>query len=308
MRPLSPISLALLAILWATAAPAATLKVGKDEAYDTPSAAIAKARDGDTVTIAPGQYVDCAATGANNLTIEGSAAGVVMTSKPCQGKGLLVLGGNNVTVRNLTLQHVRVPDGNGAGIRAEGGDLTVDNVQFLDNENGILANPDPNATLRITNSAFLDNGKCDSGYAHGVYAGAIKLLHIEHSRFLDTHHGHHVKSRALRTELINCDIADGPDGNSSYLIDVPNGGALLVQGSRLEKGPHTENHGFAIVIGEEGVTHPTGEILIKNNVFTNDTGAQTMFVRNLTAAPAQLLGNTLQGPDIRPLSGDGTAR
>jgi hypothetical protein len=33
--------------------------------------------------------------------------------------------------------------------------------------------------------------------------------------------------------VIDNDIVDGPEGNSSYLVDVLNGGNLLMQGSRL---------------------------------------------------------------------------
>ena len=48
---------------------------------------------------------------------------------------------------------------------------------------------------------------------------------MEDSHFSDTHEGHHIKSRALRTVLRGNDISDGPTGNSSYLVDVPNGAA-----------------------------------------------------------------------------------
>ena len=55
----------------------------------------------------------------------------MLTDKTCQGKALLVIDGNNDAVRNLTLERARVPDGNGAGIRAEGGNLTVSGVAFI---------------------------------------------------------------------------------------------------------------------------------------------------------------------------------
>ena len=55
------------------------------------------------------------------------------------GKALLITNGNNITIRNLTLQRARVPDQNGAGIRAQGNNLTIDHVRFLNNQDGILA-------------------------------------------------------------------------------------------------------------------------------------------------------------------------
>ena len=46
-----------------------------------------------------------------------------------------------ITIRNLTLTRARVADFNGAGIRAEGGDLTIEHVRFIDDQDGILAAP-----------------------------------------------------------------------------------------------------------------------------------------------------------------------
>ena len=103
----------------ATAGPSQgdTLKVGRGQAYQTPSAAAAVAKNGDHVQIEPGQYFDCAVWRADNLVIEGTAPGVVITDKTCNGMGLFVIWGDNTTVRNLTLTRARVPDMNGAGIR-----------------------------------------------------------------------------------------------------------------------------------------------------------------------------------------------
>ena len=75
-------------------------------------------------------------------------------------------------------------------------------------------------------------------------------------------------------------------------------------GNVIEKGPKNQNHSAAVMIGEEGVSQPTPELVFKNNVFTND-GPPTTFVRNLTATPAQLIGNTFKGNTIEPLIGDG---
>ncbi len=301
------IVIGLLALAASGVAQAATLEVGPDKPFKQPSKAIAAAKSGDTVSIAPGEYYDCAIVRQDNLTIEGAAAGAVLTDTTCAGKALLVTDGNNITIRNLTLQRARVPDHNGAGIRAEGGNLTIENVKFLNNEEGILTTDNPNATIRITGSEFVHNGACEGGCAHGIYTGQIHLLHVEHTRFYETQHTHNIKSRSLSTEVIDCDIEDGPNGTSSYQIDVPNGGSLLVEGSKLEKGPHAENYTYAIIIGEEGVRQPTDKIVIRNNTFTNDNEHPTTFVRNLTATPAELVGNKFKG-QVRPLDGDGSVR
>jgi hypothetical protein len=305
---LAACSLPALLLAGATSpARARTLQVGPDQAYKTPSAAIAAAHDGDVVDVAPGQYYDCAVIGQNNLTLQGTGPGAVLTDKTCQGKALLVIDGANVTIRNLTLQRARVPDQNGAGIRAEGGSLTVENTRFINDQNGILGADSPEAVIRVSGSTFEDNGVCGQSCAHAIYIGHFKLLRVEHSHFLRTHDGHSIKSRASRTEVVDNDIADGPDGTSSYLIDIPNGGSALIEGNRLEKGPHTGNPANTIMIGEEGVDRPTDSLIVRDNHFTNDQARSTTFVTNITATPVQLSGNVFQG-QVRPLAGDGSSR
>ena len=131
-------------------APAATLRVGAEQPYKLPSEAIARAHDGDTVAIEPGTYIDCAVVRQSDITIEGTGPGAVMTDKTCRGKAILITNGNNITIRNLTLQRARVPDQNGAGIRGQGGNLTVVNTRFLHDEDGMLVSQNPAATVRIS--------------------------------------------------------------------------------------------------------------------------------------------------------------
>jgi len=283
-----------------------TLEVGPSKTYKNPSAAAAVAKNGDHIQIEPGQYFDCAVWNADNLVIEGSGPGVVITDKTCMGKGLFVIEGNNTTVRNLTLTRARVPDMNGAGIRLDKGSLTVDRVKFVDNQNGILGGV-PGTTVTIRNSDFDRNGTCAGACAHGIYIGDVDLLRVENSRFSNTRQAHSIKSRAVRTEVVGSTIVDGPEGTSSYLIEAPNGGALIVRDNTLEKGPKSENHKAAIAIGAEGVTRPTPEITVTNNNFRNDGDYETALVWNLTATRATLKGNKLAGSVI-PLSGDGSVQ
>jgi hypothetical protein len=286
---------------------ARTLEVGPDRTYKTPSKAAAAVADGDIVLIDPGEYLDCAVWSANRITIEGRGPGAVITDTTCEGKALFITRGDSITIRNLSFTRARVPDENGAGIRVEGKDLVVDNSRFIDNENGILAGDSPGSRVLISNSVFLRNGRCTSSCAHGIYVGHIALLRVEHSKFLNTMDGHHIKSRALRTELIADEIVDGEDGTASYLVEIPNGGSLVMEGNVLEKGPNNSNHSAAIVIGAEGVTQRTEELRFTGNTFTNDEAHQTIFVKNFTATRATLDLNTLNGKVI-PLVGDGQVR
>ncbi len=295
------------ALAAAPPAAAATLEVGPGQKYAAPSAAADAARDGDRILIAAGEYFDCAVWRANNLVIEGAGAETtVITDKTCGGKALFVIDGANTVVRNLTLTRARVPDGNGAGIRAEGGDLTVEHVRFVNNQNGILSAANPAMTIVVRDSEFLRNGTCEAACAHGIYIGPARLLRIERSRFLETKQGHHIKSRAARTEIVGCDIADGDKGTASYSIDIPNGGGVVVRDSKIEKGPKSENHTAAIMVGEEGVTQRTPEIVVENNSFQVDGGYPSFLVDNMTATEATLKGNKLAGT-AQALHGDGSA-
>jgi hypothetical protein len=289
---------------------AATLEVGKGKTYAMPSAAAAVARDGDRITIASGSYSDCAVWKANNLTIEGAAAtSTVITGTPCSGKALFITQGNAITIRGLTLTGAHVADFNGAGIRAEGGDLTVERVRFVHNEDGLLAGALPGVTITIRDSEFVGNGTCagSGGCAHGVYAGHLGLLRVERSRFFGTRAGHHIKSRALRTEIVGCDMEDGADGTSRFAVDVPNGGSVLLRDNHIQKGPKSENHTAAVMIGAEGVTQPTPEIVVEHNFLAVEGSYSAYLVDNRTATVAALRGNVLKGSAL-PLRGPGTVK
>ena len=297
----------LAALLAPLGVQAKTLEVGQGKQFPAPSAAVAAAQEGDKVAIYPGQYFDCAVITKNNVTLEGVGdwTQIVITDKACQGKALLITHAANVTIRNMTLTRARVPDDNGAGIRGEGPNLLVDHVRFLNNQNGILSGFDQ-GVMTIRNSYFEKNGGCGSACAHGIYVGHQDLLRVENTIFRDTQHAHHIKSRARRTEVINCDIQDGPTGTASYEIELPNGGALVARGNTIVKGPNAENHTAAIMIGSEGVDQPTPEITVENNTFRNDGSYGTIFVSNLTATEARVSGNKISGAGpVTPLKGDG---
>src|SRR5271166_3312026 len=269
----------------------ATLEVGVGKTYTMPSAAAAAAHDGDHVMIAAGSYFDCAVWRANDLTIEGAGSdATVITDKACNGKALFIAQGNDIT------------------IRGEGGDLTIEHVQFVNNQNGILAGTLPGKKIIVRDSVFIRNGTCESGgCAHGIYVGGMALLRVERTRFFETRQGHSIKSRAQRTEVIGCDIADGADGTSSYPVEVPNGGAVVLRDNHIQKGPNSENHTAALVIGAEGITQPTPEIIVERNTFLVEGGYNAYLVNNITATEAELKGNILQG-NAKALRGDGVVK
>jgi hypothetical protein len=280
---------------------AADLSVGEGKTYALPSEAARTAQDGDVIRIFPGTYPDCARLAANRLVIEGAGPNVILAGKVCDNKGIFVTSGSDITIRGITFMSARAPNHNGAGIRAEGANLTVKDSQFIDNENGILTAPNAVSTITITNSTFRGNGNCIAACAHGIYAGHIALLRVENCTFEEQHVGHHIKSRAAQTEIIHNSIQDGPGGTASYLVDIPNGGSALISGNSFEKGPRSSNKRTAIAIGAEKETNPAGDIVVEDNSFSNDTGGATVFVQNYTARPIALLKNRLSG-NVTPLN------
>lgn len=292
--------------LWQPVA-ARTLLVGPTRELTTPSAAASVAADGDTIEIDPGSYTDCAVLRASHLTVAAGGPGVILHDLVCQDKGIFVTVGSDISIRGITFTGARAPAHNGAGIRVEGINLTITDSHFIDNENGILVAAKPGSTIRILDSEFRGNGTCAAECAHGIYVGRVELLDIERSHFDEQYIGHHIKSRALRTVLIDDTITDGPEGTSSYLVDLPNGGDFLMRGCVLEKGRKSDNPAVAVITGEEGVTNPTRRIELRDNQFRNDLARTTIFLRNRTAVPADLVGNLITGPVVM-LDGAGTVR
>ena len=298
-----------IAVLPAAAHAATTFTVGPTQYYKTIQAALDKANSGDTINIMPGTYAAANIT-KSNLLIQGiGTSAPVITGKSYGDKGLFVISGTNTTIKNIIFQNATSTSGNGAGIRMQGTNLTVLNSKFTGNQDGILTDANTKSTLTVKNSTFDKNGSCvsSSGCAHGIYAGHIAALDVENSTFTNTQAGHAIKSRANATTVMNNIIQDTPTGTSSYLVDVPNGGAVTITGNTLEKGPKSTNSMAAIALGEEGATNPAGAMLIANNTFQNDYSKTQNFVWNKTGSSSlQLAGNVLKGYATKILNGPGT--
>jgi hypothetical protein len=297
------------AFLPAASRAATTFTVGPTQYYKTIQAAVNKANPGDTINIQAGTYAAANIT-KSNLLIQGiGTTQPVISGKTYGDKGLFVISGTNTTIKNIAFQNATSTSGNGAGIRMQGTNLTVLNSKFTGNQNGILADANTKSTLTVTNSTFDKNGTCvsSSGCAHGIYAGHIAKLDIQNSTFRNTQAGHAIKSRANATVVMNSTIQDTTTGTSSYLIDVPNGGAVTITGNSLQKGAKSTNSMTAIAMGEEGASNPAGAMLIANNTFQNDLSKTQSFIWNKTGSSSlQVAGNVLSGYSTKTLNGPGT--
>lgn len=297
MRPWTAV---LAVVAGAAPAQARVLEVGPGRAYPLPSAAAADLKDGDSVDIAAGEYFDCAQLSASDLTISGPPVGpdgpkVLLTDRACLGKAALVISGARVTVRGIGFTRIRVPDGNGAGIRAEGPDLTVQDCHFVNNQVGILSSAGSGA-LRIVGTSFIGNGSSVDGRpTHAVQAGALDLLRIEHSSFRNPRGGDHVVSAARRTDLLDNDFADESGRMSGPLVWVQ-GGALTLQRNSFRLDPGGADRPGAVL-----ATGSSDGIVVRGNTLV---GGQVSLLRNWTDRDAVAEANTVPvGTDAVSASG-----
>ena len=229
--------------------------------------ALAAALPGDHVVLAPGVYEEGAVIATPNLVLRGEP-GAHLRGHAVEGKAALVVKANDVLIEGIECSGIAVRDNNGACIRIEGDDLTVRNVHFHDNQQGILSGPG-RGVLLVEGSLFERNGF--GGQAHGVYIGpTIETFIFRGNRILaTTGAGHGLKSRAQQTIVENSVIA-GLDGHDSRAIDLPNGGEVVIRGNVLQKGPNSDN-GQMIGLALEGPLHEVNEALIEDNLVIFDT-------------------------------------
>jgi hypothetical protein len=155
---------------------------------------------------------------------------VVFDGTPCESKAALVLRGRGARVEGLTFQNLRVPDGNGAGIRLEKGNLHVLESLFRNSEEGILTGNDLQSEIVIERSTFSGLGRCDRGLscAHSLYIGNYGSLKVIRSRFERGNGGHYVKTRTERVEIVDSSFDDSRGRATNYMIDLSNGGTGLI--------------------------------------------------------------------------------
>lgn len=289
------------------------LRVGPGRTYTTLSAASTAVVSGDVVEIDAGTYVDdISVWRQNNITLRGvggrahlkanAVIQFISGSDSANGKGIWVIKGSNVQVENIEFSNasVSVADGeNGAGIRAESsGDLTICNGYFHDNQNGILG--EAAGTLLIEYSEFDHNGLGDYGKTHNMYIGSgAKKFVLRYSYSHHAYIGHNVKTRAKENYILFNRIMDETTGQSSYDIDIPNGGLTYIIGNLMHQGVNTDNSTM-LSYGAEGLSAGrTHHLYIINNTLNNDLGRGTFIYINpgsaTNPASATIMNNLFIG-------------
>jgi len=273
-----------------------TLRVGPDKQYTKPSKAAAVARDGDIIELDPVVYArDAAIWQAHNLTIRGvgGRAHLKANGVNAQGKGIWVIKGNNTTIENIEFSGAKVPDTNGAGIRQEGTGLTVRHCYFHHNQMGILTGVNLKSDILVEHSEFAWNGD-RSGQTHNIYIGQVRSFTLRYSYSHHAHIGHLVKSRAHTNYILYNRLADEADGDSSYNIDLPNGGVSYIIGNIIQQSRATEN-ATLVAFALEGPTNPLQEIYVINNTFVNDLQTGTFIQVKRSPAVMKAVNNLFVG-------------
>lgn len=251
-----------------------------------------------TIVIASGAYGDCAVQTAGRITYRAAVAGrTILDGGICEGKAALVLRGQSAEIDGIVFQNMRVPDANGAGIRIEKGNLTVNNALFRNSEQGILSADDPGSSITISRSTFQHLGRCDRGLscAHSVYIGNYGALTVTNSRFEMGNGGHYIKSRSPRATITNNSFDDTRGSATNYMIDLPAGARGAISGNVFVQGKNKENWSAFIAIAAEGKVNSSAGLNIHSNSASFAKGVQrnTWFVADWGNDKLRIANNSL---------------
>jgi len=150
-----------------------------------------------------------------------------------------------------------VPDGNGAGVRGEGRDLTVLDSRFVNDQDGILFAG--GGFLRVEGCTFTDDGTADNPATHAVLAGGLDALRIAGSAFDKARGGDHISAAAQRTVLDGNRLVDA--GRIAGPLAVIVGGAITLTGNTVVPGA-SDRPGAILVSGDATALEVRGNTLL----------------------------------------------
>jgi len=251
-----------------------------------------------TVMIASGTYAQCAVQQAGDIAFRAQTPGsVILDGVACEGKAALVLRGRSSSIDGVIFQNIRVPDGNGAGIRLESGNLTVTNSLFRNSEEGILTGDAPGNSVSIDKSTFRHLGRCDRDLdcAHGIYIGRYAKLTVTRSRFDQGDGGHYLKTRTPHVTITDNSFDDSGGRLTNYMIDLSNGASGEISRNEMVQGRNKDNYSAFITVAPEGREHDSSNLSIGGNSASFVPGLQrsSSFVANFTDDAVKIGANRL---------------
>jgi hypothetical protein len=193
-------------------------------------------------------------------------------------KALWLVRGGEVAIENIEFRGARAADGEGAGLRMEGGHLVVRLCAFYDNEFGLYAANAEGAELQIESSQFGLAPKVVGGLNHLLNVGRIAKLTVNGSRFQQGFEGHLLKTRARASTITYNFIHDGQRGGASYEIDVANGGVATIIGNVIGQGADGQNP-VVVAYGAEGRAWEKNVLVMAHNTLVNHAWTPAWYLR-----------------------------
>lgn len=268
---------------------ATTWAVGASQTYIMPSAVKNLVQDGDTIYIDGGIYLnDATKWSKKNLKFIG--LGTVSNRTILQysgdipnGKGIFVFETPGTTdnpyIENIVFDGAQISDGNGAngaGIRFQANNITVNNCKFINCQNGILEGNGSVTTSNIViqNCEFENNGyqlpndPIHSGYEHNIYISAsadtliVKNCYFHHPRG----QANSLKTRAQRSYILYNLIDEETTGYGSWELNIAQGGLNVIIGNVIIQGSSGANHG---IISYDAATNVLEDFYFVNNTVIN---------------------------------------
>lgn len=288
---------------FALPAEATTWQVGSTQTYTLPSQVKPLVNDGDTIYIDGGVYLnDATKWTKKNLKFIGLGTGnnrtiIRYNGDIPNGKGIFVFETpgtcDNPYLDNIVFDGAQISDpngANGAGIRFQANNITVNNCKFMNCQNGILEGNGSVTTSNviIQNSEFQNNGyqlqndPTYSGYEHNIYISAsADTLLVKNCYFHDPRgQANSLKTRAQRSYILY-NLIDEAAGYGSWELNIAQGGLNIIIGNVIIQGASGANHG---IVGYDAVTNVLEDFYFVNNTVINKFVGNIKFFNTLPAS------------------------
>ena len=265
------------------------------------AAVLATAKDGDTLVL-DGQYAEPVPAINVALKVQLKAGTVLdFTNQTlAQGKGGFVptkdfwLDGPG-TIKGAGIKEAYA--GGTAGVRfgAACNIKITGGVTFTGNQNGVSGGDGVGSTLLMEDVTLDGNGLGD-GQTHNIYAfaGMAKLV-WNRVTSKNAKVGHEFKSRCGDNTLTDCILTDAPAGmygDDSTVLDLPDGGNLVLNNCTITKLAGALNHGL-VGLGMESKALGVGTLTMKGG--TIDAECDSPTIQSANAGVATLSGVTIKG-------------
>ena len=248
--------------------------------YSTIQAAVNAASDGDVISLFVLTHTEQAIVIDKNITIQGINASnptvIRGADPPASATDRIFLLNNNLSV---TFQDVHITGGRnnpgGGAIRGDGGQLTIINSTFSDNESQLSggAISFPRGDLIIENGTFYSN--TTSGVGGAVAGGLIGSVSIENSSFTNNRStaqqggALHI-GRFATASITNTTFENNTAFRHPSFTTYPNGGALFsdeLSTVSLVDSTLRNNHAD----GDGGGIYSLGDLTIRNTQIVSNS-------------------------------------